>query len=70
MVRDCPADFGFQCPKKNNDTISLSYYWDEGGKYGTCNYVGNTLSDTSNAIKNFVMNWFLLVSVVVVNIFM
>lgn len=70
MVRDCPADFGFQCPKKNNDTISLSYYWDDGGKYGTCNYVGNTLSATSNAIKNFVINWFLLVSVVVVNIFM
>lgn len=70
MVRDCPADFEFQCPKKDNDTISLSYYWDDGGKYATCNYVGNTLSNTSNAIKNFFINWGLLVSVVLVSIFM
>lgn len=69
MVRDCPTSFGFQCPK-NNDTVRLSYFWDNGGDYATCNYVGSTLSKSSNTIRNFVLNWSLLAMVVLINIFL
>ena len=39
MTRDCPAEFGFTCPQSNS-TIKLSYYWDDGGEYASCNFVG------------------------------
>lgn len=48
MARDCPADFGFACPQ-TNDTIKLSYFWDEGGEYATCNFVGALRALSSSA---------------------
>lgn len=67
IVRDCPADFGFLCPHKNS-SISLSYYWDEGGQYPSCNYVGRTRRLTSAATQLF-LDWnivalFILVMVI------
>lgn len=47
IVRDCPADFGFSCPK-DNASIKLSYYWDTYNQvYASCNFVGiQALSDS------------------------
>ncbi|CUM65909.1 uncharacterized protein PRCAT00003561001 [Priceomyces carsonii] len=55
IVRDCPADFNFQCPK-DNKSIELSYYWDNGGKFPTCNYVGNYKAYSSLASK-VLLDW-------------
>lgn len=48
MARDCPADFDFVCPL-GNDTIRRLYYWDEGGDYASCNFVGTFALETSGA---------------------
>lgn len=64
VVRDCPADFGFVCPK-HNDSIRLSYFWDTGGEYALCNYVG--IKDTEeNAATMKHVGWLVLVVSVVV----
>lgn len=64
MVRDCPADFGFACPT-TNDTIKLSYYWDEGSEFPTCNFVGKPRVVTSGATRLLVswVGWLGLVMV-------
>lgn len=62
IVRDCPADFGFQCPL-TNDTIKQSYYWDAGEGYVSCNFVGIVESSTSFAVRSILVNWPLLVVV-------
>lgn len=59
IVRNCPSDFGFQCPT-TNESISLSYYWDEGSDYASCNYVGSSVSLTSGAMR-VALNWVFLV---------
>lgn len=43
VVRDCPAQFGFQCPSQAFD-ISLSYFWNITDSYLSCNYVGSRSS--------------------------
>ncbi|CAI5760027.1 unnamed protein product [Candida verbasci] len=55
MVRDCPADFNFMCPTRN-ESISLSYYWDTNtsNQWPSCNYVGKTILNTSGSTR--VMN--------------
>ncbi|KAK6457085.1 integral plasma membrane protein [Scheffersomyces xylosifermentans] len=64
IVRDCPADFGFMCPIKN-ESISLSYFWDNGGDWPTCNYVGKyAITASSAALRAFVVNGWLLATVV------
>ncbi|OWB56161.1 hypothetical protein B5S28_g2052 [[Candida] boidinii] len=51
IVRDCPSDFGFACPEKN-DTVKNSYYWDLFGEYASCNYMGDTsLSNSASIIQ-------------------
>lgn len=60
-VRDCPADFGFVCPR-DNDSIKLSYYWDTGSKYGSCNFVGNYAVVQNGAAKLLVATWMLLLA--------
>lgn len=64
MVRDCPADFGFMCPTTNL-TISQSYYWDSGDDYVSCNFVGIADTSTSKAFKSAVLNWWMLITVVI-----
>ena len=63
IVRDCPADFGFMCPTKN-ESVSLSYYWDtfDNEQWPSCNYVGKFASQSSNAVK-LLANWVLMVMV-------
>lgn len=40
IARDCPADFGFKCPRKPRE-VELSYFWDLGfGDIPSCNFVG------------------------------
>ncbi|RCK65086.1 Stretch-activated cation channel MID1 [Candida viswanathii] len=61
IVRDCPADFGFMCPTKN-DSIKLSYYWDAGDpddQWPSCNYVGHFSAYANRGFKA-VINWSLL----------
>lgn len=65
MVRDCPADFGFVCPKRN-DSIRLSYYWDDGGEYDTCNFVGRVVTVKSGARWLGAALWMSTVAFVVV----
>ncbi|GEQ67184.1 hypothetical protein JCM33374_g848 [Metschnikowia sp. JCM 33374] len=65
MTRDCPADFGFACPQTNS-TIKLSYFWDEGGDYATCNFVGVPLTVQSSALILKVAWKFLLGGIVFV----
>ncbi|CDK25123.1 unnamed protein product [Kuraishia capsulata CBS 1993] len=45
IVRDCPGDFSFRCPQ-GNDSIALSYYWETGGEYPSCNTVGVSSSSS------------------------
>lgn len=59
IVRDCPADFSFKCPK-NNDTIRLSYFWDTGSEYASCNFVGTRYIFTSGAFSIIVGLWALV----------
>lgn len=69
IVRDCPADFGFMCPTKN-DTIKLSYYWDSGDsedQWPSCNYVGHFIALTSNGFR-MVCNWSLLFIFLIIQI--
>ncbi|AQZ09348.1 MID1 (YNL291C) [Zygosaccharomyces parabailii] len=45
MVRDCPSDFGFACPNRDNyeDLFKRSYgYYDSSKSQITCNFIGNT----------------------------
>lgn len=65
IVRDCPADFNFVCPK-HNDSIKLSYYWDDYGEFPTCNFVGNSFDVTSLGIKLVVNGLLMLVMLVYV----
>ncbi|KAI5960012.1 MID1 [Candida theae] len=60
IVRDCPADFQFQCPI-NNQSIALSYYWDEdtSTQWPSCNYVGKMFTKNSWGLK-LGANWALL----------
>lgn len=67
IVRDCPADFGFMCPTKNS-SISLSYYWDEGGEFPTCNYVGDVRS-TVSAGARAILDWRMLTLMILALIF-
>lgn len=60
-VRDCPAAFGFVCPQKN-DFIKLSYYWDTGSKYKSCNFVGNFEVVQSSGVILLVMTWMVLLA--------
>ncbi|KAG2734331.1 hypothetical protein G9P44_002337 [Scheffersomyces stipitis] len=60
IVRDCPAQFGFMCPT-TNETIRQSYYWDNGGQWPTCNYVGKLTVVTNAAFRTSMVNWFMLV---------
>lgn len=54
MVRDCPAQLGFKCPRDNN-TLQLSYYWEEPDeKFPTCNFVGTPRRLTSDAVRTVV----------------
>ncbi|OBA19193.1 hypothetical protein METBIDRAFT_33405 [Metschnikowia bicuspidata var. bicuspidata NRRL YB-4993] len=62
MTRDCPAEFGFACPQ-SNASIKLSYYWDDGGDYATCNFVGDCSAVTSSAFIVQVAWKLLLVSI-------
>lgn len=64
VVRDCPAQFGFVCPKKNK-SIQLSYYWDTGSEYISCNYVGVYAESSSGAQALRVATWMLMVGAVV-----
>ncbi|ODV81446.1 uncharacterized protein CANTADRAFT_19081 [Suhomyces tanzawaensis NRRL Y-17324] len=66
IVADCPADFQFSCPKKNV-SIEKSYYFDLGGRYPTCNYVGTEKVVSSRGLRNTV-NWLLLLVVVAANV--
>ncbi|KGQ84639.1 hypothetical protein L150_04287 [Candida albicans Ca529L] len=61
IVRDCPANFGFLCPTKN-DSIKLSYYWDVhvSDQWPSCNYLGPLKSSKSGAIK-LIINWTIVV---------
>ena len=59
VVRDCPAVFGFVCPRKNN-SIKMSYYWDTGSEYGSCNYVGHYAVVESGAGILLVATWVVL----------
>lgn len=59
IVRTCPADFNFMCPT-HNESIKLSYYWDNYEDVPTCNYVGNAaVIKKSWAIRNLI-NWWLI----------
>ncbi|KAK6197371.1 integral plasma membrane protein [Scheffersomyces amazonensis] len=56
IARDCPADFGFICPTRN-DSIALSYYWTNGNtQYPTCNYMG-AVPEIENASSSLIINW-------------
>ncbi|CCH44873.1 Stretch-activated cation channel MID1 [Wickerhamomyces ciferrii] len=55
MVRDCPADFSFSCPRDNASLVKSYYYKDDDYSYDTCNYVG-IIPKTSGAIHDVVMN--------------
>lgn len=53
IVSDCPSDFGFVCPT-NNETIALSYFWDERNDEGfpTCNHLdSSSFSDERNVVS-------------------
>nr|WOG36198.1 uncharacterized protein [Candida metapsilosis] len=60
IVRDCPADFKFQCPTKQA-SIALSYYWDEDTdtQWPSCNYVGQKFVTQNWGIR-LAANWALL----------
>lgn len=59
IVRDCPADLGFSCPT-GNSSIKMSYYWDLGGNYSLCNYVGADTVASNGATVKLVMRVFLV----------
>ncbi|KAG7664804.1 MID1 [[Candida] subhashii] len=64
IVRDCPAQFGFECPTKN-ESIALSYYWPRKGQaneqWPSCNRVGKMVVKIQSAgNKRMVINWVLL----------
>lgn len=63
IVRDCPSQFGFHCPRKN-DSIRKSYFWDLGGEYTSCNFVGVAHTAKSFASKLYSLSWAALGSVV------
>lgn len=67
IVKDCPADLKFACPTQNK-TIQLSYYWDEDEGFPTCNYVGKPKIASSLAIKQFILNWWLVLFIPVLYI--
>lgn len=66
IVRDCPADFSFSCPTRN-ESILLSYYWDIGENYSTCNYVGDSPIKKSSASRVPIgfLPWLLVMIVVI-----
>lgn len=65
IVRDCPPDFGFYCPKKN-DSIRKSYFWDTGAEYASCNYVGPMPLSLSSASRIEMFGWTVLASLVAI----
>ncbi|CAD1813175.1 Stretch-activated Ca2+-permeable channel component family protein [Candida parapsilosis] len=68
IARDCPSDFNFQCPTRN-ESIALSYYWDEdtGTQWPSCNYVGKMFIRRSFGLK-LAANWVLLGMVVLMQV--
>ncbi|KAI5964127.1 MID1 [Candida pseudojiufengensis] len=69
IVRNCPADFGFMCPTRN-ESIALSYYWDlnTSDQWPSCNYVGKMAKPSSWAYKLVANNWLLLIVVIFIQI--
>lgn len=68
IVRDCPSDFAFQCPTRN-ESIAFSYYWaeDTGTQWPSCNYVGKMFIKSSWGLK-LAANWALLGVVILMQI--
>lgn len=56
IVRDCPSNFGFHCPRKN-ESIRLSYFWDIGAEYATCNFLGVPHAVKSGASRASTILW-------------
>lgn len=56
IVRDCPSAFGFLCPTRN-DSVRLSYYWDDNSEYPSCNYVGSRQLLPSAAVRAIGRVW-------------
>lgn len=63
IVRDCPSQFDFHCPRKN-DSIRKSYFWDIGGEYASCNFVGRLHPVKSMGYKLTALSWTVLCLVV------
>lgn len=68
VVRDCPAKFGFVCPTRNY-SISLSYYWDTGSEYASCNFVGIHPAVSSGAVTLQIATWMAFLACVVSTMF-
>lgn len=43
LVRDCPADFKFQCPTRNELVIKSYYFYDKHSEVPTCNLVSHNI---------------------------
>ncbi|KAI5956577.1 MID1 [Candida jiufengensis] len=69
IVKDCPADFGFLCPTRN-ESISLSYYWDlnTSDQWPSCNYVGKMPKPKSWGLKLIANNWLTIFVVIIIQI--
>lgn len=67
IVRDCPADFSFSCPTKN-ESIRVSYFWDTGSEYASCNFVGTHYYVRSAAYRIALALWSLVAAFFVVYI--
>lgn len=65
IVRDCPADFGFLCPK-HNVSVRQSYFWDEGDEFPTCNYIGDVFVATNGGMGK-IINYGLIMAVFIVH---
>ncbi len=69
IVRDCPTDFGFACPRDNTSIGKSYWFMSDDSTYDTCNYVG-ALS-TSGALPTIGMNRIgLFISFMVVSLVM
>ncbi len=65
VVRTCPADFGFVCPT-TNALIAQLYYWDDGGEYETCNYVGKRVWRSWGVKRVAQWHWVVLAAAIAV----
>ncbi|KAK6460207.1 stretch-activated Ca2+-permeable channel component-domain-containing protein [Scheffersomyces coipomensis] len=65
MVRNCPVDFGFQCPI-TNASIALSYYWTvPNSEYPTCNYMGDVVEiENSSSLKSVNLTFLMVINMI------